>query len=114
MAKRMIFMLTAMVAVVAVLGFIKFRQFQVMAEQFAAMQPPPEAVTTIVARDDRWASTLSAIGTIAAVQGVTVSADLPGVVDRIAFDAGRAVRAGDVLATLDTRQERAQLAAVEA
>jgi membrane fusion protein (multidrug efflux system) len=57
---------------------------------------------------------LSAIGTMAAVQGVTVSADLPGTVDRSFFDSGRAVRAGDVLAVLDTRQEQAQLAAIEA
>jgi membrane fusion protein, multidrug efflux system len=51
---------------------------------------------------------------MAAVQGVIVSADLPGTIDRIAFDSGRAVRQGDVLAELDTRQERAQLAAIEA
>jgi membrane fusion protein (multidrug efflux system) len=51
---------------------------------------------------------------MAAVQGVTVSADLPGTVERIAFSSGAAVRAGDVLAMLDTRQEQAQLAAAEA
>ena len=51
---------------------------------------------------------------MAAVQGVTVSADLPGTVDRIAFESGRSVREGDILAELDTRQERAQLAAIEA
>ena len=61
-----------------------------------------------------WPATLSAIGTMAAVQGVTVSADLPGIVDRIAFESGKAVREGDVLVQLDTRQEQAQLAAVEA
>src|SRR5262249_1869938 len=54
------------------------------------------------------------IGTVAAVRGVTVSADLPGVVERIAFDSGQGVRQGDVLAVLDTRQERAQLAAADA
>jgi membrane fusion protein (multidrug efflux system) len=43
-----------------------------------------------------------------------VSADLPGVVQRIEFDSGRHVRAGDVLLRLDTGQERAQLAAAEA
>jgi len=48
------------------------------------------------------------------VQGVTVSADLPGVVDTIAFESGRLVKQGTVLATLDTRQERAQLEAAEA
>jgi membrane fusion protein (multidrug efflux system) len=67
-----------------------------------------------VAQQDTWPLTLSAIGTLAAVQGVTVSADLPGLVERIAFDSGRAVKAGDVLAVLDTRQEQAQLAAIEA
>jgi membrane fusion protein (multidrug efflux system) len=46
--------------------------------------------------------------------GVTVSADLPGTVDRIGFDSGASVREGEVLALLDTRQEQAQLAAAEA
>ena len=114
MAKRMIVMLVAMTVFIAALGFIKVRQFQAMAGQFAAMQPPPEAVTTIVAQREEWPSTLGAIGTVAAVQGVTVGADLPGIVDRIAFESGRTVREGDVLVQLDTRQEQAQLAAAEA
>ena len=113
MAKRMIVMLTVTALFVAALGFVKFRQIQTAIGQAAAFQPPPEAVTTIVARQDPWPATLSAIGTMAAVQGVTVSADLPGTVDRIGFDSGTAVREGEVLALLDTRQEQAQLAAAE-
>ena len=114
MAKRMIVMLAVTALFVAALGFVKFRQIQTAIAQGAAFQPPPEAVTTTVAQREEWPATLSAIGTVAAVQGVTVSADLPGTVDRIAFESGAAVRQGDVLAVLDTRQERAQLAAAEA
>lgn len=114
MAKRMILMLGAMAILIAVLGSVKFRQIQMAAAQAASFQPPPEAVTTILAKTDEWPATLSAIGTVGAVQGVTVSADLPGIVDRIAFDSGRTVRAGEVLVQLDTRQERAQLVAAEA
>ena len=114
MAKRMILMLAVTGALVAALGFVKFKQIQVAMAQGAAFQPPPDAVTTIVAQEEAWPATLSAIGTMAAVQGVTVSADLPGTVDRVAFESGRAVRQGEVLAQLDVRQERAQLAAVEA
>ena len=114
MAKRMILMLAVMVAIIGALGFVKFRQIQTAIAQGAAFQPPPEAVTTIVAQQEEWPSSLSAIGTMAAVQGVTVSADLPGTVDRIAFESGRSIRQGEVLAELDTRQERAQLAAIEA
>ena len=114
MAKRMFLMLAVTVVLIAALGFVKVKQIQGAIAQGAAMQPPPDAVTTIVAHEETWPATLNAIGTTAAVQGVTVSADLPGTVERIAFDSGAAVRRGDVLAALDTRQERAQLAAVEA
>jgi membrane fusion protein (multidrug efflux system) len=110
----MILMLVLMTVLIAGLGFVKIRQFQAMAGEFAAMQPPPEAVTTIVTQRQEWPATLSAIGTVAAVQGVTVSADLPGVVDRITFDSGRTVEQGGVLVQLDTRQEQAQLAGAEA
>jgi membrane fusion protein (multidrug efflux system) len=114
MAKRMIVMLVVTFTVIAALGFVKFRQVQTAMAQGASFQPPPEAVTTLVAPAESWPATLSAIGTVAAVQGVTVSADLPGTVARVAFESGRGVRKGDVLAELDTRQERAQLAAIEA
>jgi membrane fusion protein, multidrug efflux system len=114
MMKRMLLMLGVMTVIIAGLGFVKFQQIQTAIAQGAAFQPPPEAVTTIVAQEVEWPERLSAIGSVAAVQGVTVSADLSGTVDRVAFDSGRAVRQGDVLVELDTRQERAQLAAAEA
>ena len=114
MAKRMIVMLTATLLIVAGLWFVKFKQIQAGIAEGAAFQPPPEAVTTIVAAEEQWPATLSAIGTTAAVQGVTVSADLAGTVERILFDSGQSVGVGDVLAILDTRQEQAQLRAIEA
>jgi membrane fusion protein (multidrug efflux system) len=114
MAKRMILMLAATTAVLGVLGFVKYRQVKAAIAVYASYQPPPEAVTTIAACEERWPSTIAAIGTVAAVRGVTVSADLPGIVDKIAFDSGQMVHEGDVLVQLDTRQEQAQLAAAEA
>lgn len=114
MMKRMLLMLAVMMVIIGGLGFVKFQQIQTAIAQGASFQPPPEAVTTIVAQPVEWPETLSAIGSVAAVQGVIVSADLSGTVDRVAFDSGKAVRQGDVLVELDTRQERAQLAAAEA
>jgi membrane fusion protein (multidrug efflux system) len=112
MAKRIILTLILITGAIAALGFVKFRQIQAAMSQAAAFQPPPEAVTTIVARQETWPVTLQAIGTIAAVQGVDVSADLPGIVSHIAFESGGAVQKGDLLVQLDTRQEEAQLAAI--
>lgn len=114
MAKRMILVLAVVAALLAGLGFVKYRQIQTAIAQGGSFQPPPDAVTTIVAQRETWPSTLNVIGTAEAIQGVTVSADLPGTVYRINFESGKQVQAGDVLVELDTRQERAQLAAAEA
>jgi membrane fusion protein (multidrug efflux system) len=114
MWKRMIAMLVVTLAVIGGLGLVKFRQIQTAIAQGAAFQPPPEAVTTVVAAEAEWPATLSAIGTTAALRGVTVSADLPGTVERILFESGQAVREGQVLAVLDTRQEQAQLTRIDA
>lgn len=113
MAKRMVLMLGVMAVLLTALGFAKFHQIQA-AVHASAFQPPPEAVTSVVAQRQEWPSTMSVIGTMEAVHGVTVSADLPGSVERINFESGQAVRAGDVLVELDTKQERAQLASLEA
>jgi membrane fusion protein, multidrug efflux system len=114
MAKRMILMLAVVAALLGGLGFVKYRQVEAAMAQGASFQPPPTAVTTVVAKQETWPSTLSVIGTAAAIQGVTVSADLPGTVDKIHFESGQWVKQGDILVDLDTRQERAQLANSEA
>jgi membrane fusion protein (multidrug efflux system) len=114
MARRMILMLLSVAAVVAALGAVKYFQIQTAIAQGASFQPPPEAVTTAVARAEQWPASLHAIGSVTPVQGVTVSADLPGIVSRIAFESGQRVKEGAVLVELDTRQERAQLASAKA
>jgi len=113
MAKRLILVLGVMAVVIMALGFAKFRQIE-SAVHAGAFQPPPEAVTSIVTQREQWPASMTAIGTIEAVHGVMVSADLPGTVARITFDSGKAVREGEILVELDTRQERAQLASLEA
>ena len=62
MAKRMILMLAVTAAFIAALGFVKFQQIQAAMAQGAAFQPPPEAVTTIVAQQEEWPATLTASG----------------------------------------------------
>ena len=114
MAKRMILMLVAVAVFVVGIAAVKTRQIQKGMKQNASFQPPPEAVTTIVAKQERWPESLTAVGSAVAVHGVTLSADLPGIVERLPFESGQLVREGTVVAELDTRQERAQLAAAQA
>lgn len=109
--------LALLVAIVAGLGTVKFRQIQTLLqakERQEHMGPPPEAVGTAVATEAAWEGTIAAVGTVAAVRGVAVSNESPGVVAAIHFESGQVVRAGQVLVELDTSVERAQLASAEA
>ena len=113
MLKRMLIMLVAMAGLIGAVGFVKYRQIGAAGAQ-GGYRPPPEAVTTVIVKQEQWQGTLGAIGTVAAVKGVMVSADQPGVVQKISFGSGDRVEAGALLVQLDTRQEQAQLAAAEA
>ena len=114
MNRRMLQMLGTFVLVVAILGFVKYRQISAAIAANKSFSPPPEAVTTVVAQQVEWSNTLDAVGSIAPIQGVTLSADLPGVVAKVAFNSGAHVPEGQVLVQLDTRQEQAQLASAQA
>lgn len=114
MSKKMTYTLIGLAVVVGVLALVKYNQIQAAIAMGESYQPPPEAVTTIVTASEPWSEGLTAIGTVRAVQGVTVSADLSGVVRSLAFESGSTVDAGKVLMRLDTRQEQAQLRAAQA
>ncbi len=114
MAKRFFIVILLMVVLIGGLAFVKYRQVEAAIAMGSSFQMPATSVTTVVAKRETWPSTLSVIGTAAAVQGVTVGADLPGVVEKIHFESGQTVHEGDVLVELDIRQEKAQLATIEA
>ncbi|MBI5171094.1 MAG: efflux RND transporter periplasmic adaptor subunit [Candidatus Eisenbacteria bacterium] len=114
MSRRLLQTIAAIVVFLAAIGFYKFNQIQGAIAQGKAFKMPPEAVTTAVARTVDWPATLESVGSVAPVQGVVLSADLPGIVESISFESGARVKAGQVLVTLDARQERAQLAGAEA
>jgi membrane fusion protein (multidrug efflux system) len=102
------------IAFVATIGGVKFFQIRGAMAQQGSFQPPPETVTTVVATTQPWESSMNAVGSVVAVNGVTVSADLPGLVAEIAFQSGQKVNHGEVLLRLDTKEERAQLTSAEA
>ena len=54
------------------------------------MVMPPTTVSSATVKEEDWAPTLSAVGSISAVQGAVVSSELGGVVGQIAFENYRA------------------------
>ena len=114
MKKRMFIMLGAVVLFVAVIGGYKVNQVRSAMAMMKRMAPPPAAVTTITVESKQWQPGLNAVGSLKAVNGVTVSTDLSGIVAEIAFQSGAEVKKGEKLLKLDSQQEEAQLRSAEA
>lgn len=114
MAKKFLIVIGAALLTIAALGYFKFWQIKQMSAKMGGKGPPPEAVTTVKLESQSWPQSLKAVGSLAAVQGVMVSADLPGIVERIAFESGTPIQAGELLVQLSVRQEQAQLRSAEA
>jgi membrane fusion protein, multidrug efflux system len=100
--------------VIGGLAGVKALQIKQLIESGKAFVPPPESVSSAVVREEKWQGALTAIGSIAAVQGVTVTTEIPGLIREIAFDSGAVVSKADLLVRLDTSLEEAQLRALEA
>ena len=112
MLKKFLFTLGGFVAVFLALGGVKAAQIKKAASSPHTL--PPIGVATFESRAETWRPTLNAIGTLAPVQGVTISAEIDGTVVRVAAENGATVKAGDLLVELDTSVERSQVAAAEA
>jgi len=81
----------------------------------SANQPEPiEVVTSAVATSREHRPTATAIGTVLALQSVTLQNELAGTVRQVSLTPGRIVERGTVLVALDVSVERADLQAQEA
>ncbi|HYC73173.1 MAG TPA: efflux RND transporter periplasmic adaptor subunit [Opitutaceae bacterium] len=112
MLKKFLIALGSFAAVVVILGAIKASQIAQMSQMDHSV--PPSSVATVEAKAVEWNPTLRAIGTLAPVEGVTISADADGTIVRIGADSGSFVQAGDLLVELDTSVEVANLKAAQA
>ncbi len=95
------------------LALIKYQQIQ---ENMAAFsQPQPAAtVTATEVESTQWQPRLRAVGNVQAVQGVIVNNEVAGQVNRILFESGDQVTAGQALVQLDTEVDEAALVGLKA
>ena len=102
----------SVVAVVCLLFGIKALQFGKMMSMPRTM--PPTVVMSATVKQEDWPPVLSAVGSISPTQGAVVATELGGVVAEVKFQNGGEAKKGDVLVSLDTSSENAQLRAAEA
>jgi membrane fusion protein (multidrug efflux system) len=112
MAKKITLTVVSLLVVLGTIFVIKALQIKTLMS--ARVMLPPESVSTTQVNQEIWQQTLTSVGSMVAVQGVTVAAELDGKIVQIDFEAGNSVKAGDVLVRQDTSVEEAQLRSAEA
>lgn len=114
MLKRMIVMLAVMGAVFGALAwFVNFRSLMI-GKVMASLADPPQTVSTTTATVSEWQPKLTAVGSFRAVSGADLALQQSGIVDRIYFESGKDVLAGDVLLDLHKEDDVAKLQSLEA
>lgn len=118
MDKRFVTRLAIMLAIVGLFfgGLIGFKAFgkKKMNEFFDHMPIPPVAITSVEATVIEWPNQLEAVGTLMPVNGVAVTTQAAGLVQKLHFESGDRVEAGALLVTLDIATEQADLKNLEA
>jgi membrane fusion protein (multidrug efflux system) len=114
MTKRIIYTIVGLLVVIGILAGIKALQIGKMIVHGEQYVPAPQPVNTAVVQGESWQSLLTSVGSLEAVQGVMVTAELSGKVVHIAFEPGTMVQAGDLLVQQDTSSEKAQLRGAQA
>ena len=101
---------------VVALGFLltAVKGLQIFTMISAKPPMPVEAVTSAPVKEEDWAPVLSSVGSVSAVQGAIVSAELGGTISEITFQNGGVAKKGDVLMKLDASSEEAQMRTAEA
>lgn len=112
MKKKISIALVGCLLVLGILGGIKALQIKSMMAQ--RRQQPPETVTSFQVVPQEWETAVNAVGSLIAIQGTMIAAELAGKIERIAFEPGTIVRQGDLLVQQDIAAETAQLRAAEA
>jgi len=113
MLRRMLFMLGAVVVVVAILAALKFNSIYQQIQQFQAPKPAIDVEAEVARRMD-WQSRLPAIGTLKASQGIDLSVEIAGTISDVQFQSGEKVSKGQAIVLLDSEVEQASLASAEA
>lgn len=83
-------------------------------QYFANFSPPPVTVSAREASLETWQPRIPAVGNLAAVNGVTISAEVAGRVEKIAFKSGTSVQQGDLLVQMDDSSEQAEIPGLRA
>ena len=113
-SKPLIISAVVLFVIFLLLFLVKFTQIFSMVQAGKSFVPPPESVGAFTAEHQDWPNTFTAMGTVEADEGINISAEAAGKVQKILFKSGEQVKAGTVILVQESGNEAAQLSAASA
>ena len=113
-AKRMTIMLLIVAVLFALVFGWGFMRGIFIAKFLKTFAYQVQTVATIQAQETPWQPSVKSVGTLNAINGASLSAEVGGIVDTINFQSGQDVQKGDVLLTLRPNNDPAVLAQLQA
>ncbi len=114
MTKRMVVMLAISGVVFGGVFGMKWFGNQMMNDFIDNMPTPPVTISSTTVTPQQWAARLNAVGSLVAVKGADLTAEVDGTITKISFESGQSVEAGTELLSLESVAERGELARLEA
>jgi membrane fusion protein (multidrug efflux system) len=110
--RRLLLVLVLLLLLAGALGFGFYLHVQSLIAN--APKPVPVTVSTLSAAASMWQPQFAAVGSLSAVNGVDVAAQVPGIISSIPVSSGATVKANDVLVQLNIDPDKADLASLQA
>jgi membrane fusion protein (multidrug efflux system) len=95
-------------------GIFGWKHYQAQQAAAGAGAPPPAVVAATAVKRESWQPRLRAVGSLSAVAGIDVTAEVSGKVRAIRFRSGDSVTTGDLLLELDDDTDQAALRGLQA
>ncbi len=114
MSKRMKIALLITLVVFGGLVGAKLLIGKMMNKYFDNMPVPPAVVTAGPAVSDTWINEVTSIGSVVTVQGADLTTEVGGIIDHIYVESGAEVQAGEIILTLASATDRAELTSLQA
>lgn len=109
LSKPLIIILSILLVLIALSIVWHLIRLQMIKSFFEKYKEPPAVVAAAVAKQADWQNVLTAVGTIKAVQSVSINAEVAGQITKINFKYGQLVKKGQSLIQLDDALDQQQL-----
>ncbi len=112
MSKKWGLLIVVLVIVSSITGYFVWNKTSAPSPGAGGLPPAVISATEVI--EEQWRPSLRSVGSLVAINGISISTEVNGIVSDIVFNSGDPVKKGQVLVRLDNSVDVAALGALQA